>query len=369
MVVENSGQKEGCRMRVAILWTGLSGYLNACLKELASREGVELFVSHQATEEQVPFDDNQYAWIPKRLVWRSRADLAPLGGQLRAFDPEILVFSGWHVPAYRRIARGLAKRCRRVMAIDNPWEATLKQRVGTLIAPWYIRPLADAVWVPGERQAAFARRLGFEQRAILWGLLSCDQPAIETVHLSRLADGRAVPRSFLFVGTFVSDKGVDQLVRAYAVIPGEDQSTLGLWSVAVLALWVLVWKADPGFASKDLCSQTACATYWPQPDASFCRAALNHWGVVVHEAASAGLLILASENVGAAVHLVQDNYNGYIFDGRDVEGLAALMSHVGNLSEARLDAMSRASHLLSKQYSPARWADALLDGFRRFSGY
>ncbi|MGO9794853.1 MAG: hypothetical protein ACLPLZ_01995, partial [Terracidiphilus sp.] len=128
-------------MRVAILWTGLSGYLNACLKELASREGVELFVSHQATEEQVPFDDNQYAWIPRRLVWRSRADLAPLGEQLRAFDPEILVFSGWHVPAYRRIARGLAKRCRRVMAIDNPWEATLKQRVGTLIAPWYIRPL------------------------------------------------------------------------------------------------------------------------------------------------------------------------------------------------------------------------------------
>ena len=187
-------------MRVAILWTGLSGYLNACLKELASREGVELFVSHQATEEQVPFDDNQYAWIPRRLVWRSRADLAPLGGQLRAFDPEILVFSGWHVPAYRRIARGLAKRCRRVMAIDNPWEATLKQRVGTLIAPWYIRPLANAVWVPGERQAAFARRLGFEQRAILWGLLSCDQPGIETVHLSRLADGRAVPHSFLFRG-------------------------------------------------------------------------------------------------------------------------------------------------------------------------
>ena len=43
------------------------------------------------------------------------------------------------------------------------------------------------------------------------------------------------------------------------------------------------------------------------------------------------------------------------------------MSHVSNLSEARLDAMSRASHLLSKQYSPARWADTLLQARDSFS--
>jgi glycosyltransferase involved in cell wall biosynthesis len=79
------------------------------------------------------------------------------------------------------------------------------------------------------------------------------------------------------------------------------------------------------------------------------------------------LLVLASEKAGAAVHLVQDNYNGFIFDGGDVKGLSALMSRVSNLSEARLDAMSRASHLLSKQFSPARWADTILDGFRRVS--
>jgi hypothetical protein len=63
-------------MRAAVLWTGLSGYLNACLKELASREGVELFVSHQASVQEAPFDDNQFAWIPDRLVWQSYKDPA-----------------------------------------------------------------------------------------------------------------------------------------------------------------------------------------------------------------------------------------------------------------------------------------------------
>jgi len=353
-------------MRVAVLWTGLSGYFNACLKELASREDVELFVSHQASVQVAPFDDSQFAWIPNRLVWRSTFDLTALEDRLRAFDPEILVFCGWHVPRYRRIARELANRCWRVLAIDNPWEATPKQRMGTLVAPWYIRPLADVVWVPGERQAAFARRLGFEQRTILWGSLSCDQPAIETVHLSRLAEGRPVPHSFLFVGEFAAHKGVDELVRAYELY---RKKSIDPWPLVCCGAGPLGSRliGNPGIRVQGFVQPDQLGDILASAGCLVLASDIDHWGVVVHEAASAGLLILASENVGAAVHLVQDNYNGYLFDGRDVEGLAALMFHVSNLSETRLDAMSRASHLLSKQYSPERWADALLDGFRAFS--
>jgi glycosyltransferase involved in cell wall biosynthesis len=354
-------------MRVAILWTGLSGYLNACLKELASREGVELFVSHQAPVQEVPFDDNQYAWIPNRLVWRSNADLAPLGVRLRAFDPEILVFSGWHVPAYCRMARERAKRCWRVMAIDNCWRATPKQRMGTLIAPWYIRPLTDMIWVPGERQAAFARRLGFKQRAILWGLLSCDQPVIETVHLSRLANGRAVPRSFLFVGRFASEKGVDQLVKAYQ---SYRERSVDPWPLVCCGAGPMGSRLEgrPGIRVEGFVQPDRLRDILASAGCLVLPSTFEPWAVVVHEAASAGLLILASENVGAAVHLVQDNYNGYLFDGWDVEGLAARMSHVSDLSDVRLDAMSRASHLLSKQFSPVRWADTLLQAFQSIRG-
>ena len=123
-------------MKVAILWTRLSGYLNACLKELASREGVELFVSYQEAEQQAPYNDDQFKWIPNSLEWRTQADLAPLDARLAAFEPEIVVFSGWNLNAYRRVTRKLNKRCWRIMVMDNCWTATLKQRVGTLVAPW-----------------------------------------------------------------------------------------------------------------------------------------------------------------------------------------------------------------------------------------
>ena len=84
------------------------------------------------------------------------------------------------------------------------------------------------------------------------------------------------------------------------------------------------------------------------------------WSLAVHEAASAGRLILASEDVGAVPHLVQPGYNGFIFENTDVVGLAGLMLRVSSMSDGQLDGMSRASHLLSHQFSPERWADSLL---------
>jgi glycosyltransferase involved in cell wall biosynthesis len=91
------------------------------------------------------------------------------------------------------------------------------------------------------------------------------------------------------------------------------------------------------------------------------------WALVVHEATSAGLLILASEEVGAAAHLVQPGYNGFIFSKKDSKGLADLMSRVSAMTDTCLDEMSRASFLLSRQYSPKRWADTLLSSFSALS--
>jgi glycosyltransferase involved in cell wall biosynthesis len=94
---------------------------------------------------------------------------------------------------------------------------------------------------------------------------------------------------------------------------------------------------------------------------------LEAWGLVVHEAASAGLLILATEQVGAVPHLVQPGYNGFIFEKRRAEELARLMCRISDMSDARLDEMSRASFLLSQQFSTKRWADTLLEFFGAFS--
>jgi hypothetical protein len=42
-------------VKIAVLWTGLSGYFNSCLRELCSRDGVEIMVVHSAPASDAPY--------------------------------------------------------------------------------------------------------------------------------------------------------------------------------------------------------------------------------------------------------------------------------------------------------------------------
>jgi glycosyltransferase involved in cell wall biosynthesis len=349
-------------MRIAFLWTGLSGYMNACLKELSAREGVELFVSHELPGKEAPFEETQFAWIPNKLTWRSQRDLDQLGSRLREFAPEIMVIPSWHVQAYRRVARDFAKRCWRVMVMDNPWRGSVKQRLGALISPFYVKPITDIVWLPGERQATFARRLGFSQSAILRGSFTCDHPAFEAIHNARISNGESLPRRFVFVGRMVLAKSVDKLVEAYRVYREQTPNP-----------WPLICCGSGPLRSRLEDEEGIRVDGFVQPDkmpdvlgSAGCLilpSRFEPWALVVHEAAAAGRLILACENVGAVTHLVQPGYNGFIFNNKDIAGLAILMSRVSEMTDAQLDRMSRASYLLSLQFSPKQWADTLLQSY------
>jgi glycosyltransferase involved in cell wall biosynthesis len=348
------------------LWYGLSDYLNACLKELAARRGVELFVSHLQPVDVAPFAQDQFLWIDNQLMWRSEEDLATLQDRLDEFAPHVEVFSGWAVSAYRKVAKKSSGKCLRIMTMDNCWLATTKQRLATLIAPWYVRPLADYVWLPGERQATFAKKLGFGQQHILRGLYSCDQPELESIYLSRVENQRPLPQAFVYVGRLVPEKGIDTLVEAYELY---RRQCVDPWPLICCGTGPLRAHLEnrPGIQIEGFLQAEALRTKLAGAGCLVLPSNFEPWAVVVHEAAAAGLLILASESVGASVHLVQDSYNGYLFERGNSRQLAALMSHVTALTNAQRSDMSQASHSLSRQFTPRRWADTLLQAAERFS--
>jgi glycosyltransferase involved in cell wall biosynthesis len=349
-------------MRIAFLWDSLSGYINACLKELASRPGVELFVGHLAASENAPFDESQFAWMRNRVILRSRRDVASLEEPLRKFQPDILIIASWNKPAYRAIAKAYAGKAWRVMGMDNYWLGTFKQRVGVWVAPFYVHPLADAVWLPGEPQAIFARKLGFEQRVILRGSYSCEQSRFADAYLSRINQNKQLSRVFLFIGRFAREKGLETLVRAYQ---SYRESSANPWSLVCCGTGPLQYllESKAGIRIEGFVQPERLPEIMASAGCLVLPSEFEPWGLVVHEATSAGLPVLASEKVGAAVHLVQSSYNGFIFGCGDTEGLASLMSRVANLSVERLEDMARASYQLSQQYSPRRWADTLFESY------
>jgi glycosyltransferase involved in cell wall biosynthesis len=350
-------------MRVAVLWTHLSGYLNACLLELA-KAGHELFVGYQRPDAEAPFLDTQFSWIPHRYSY----ELAPNGQELmqslEVFHPDLFLVSGWHKRAYRHVCRQFAGRTMRVCCVDNPWEGTVKQWGGVLTSRWYLHSIFDAIFVPGERQAVFARKLGFAESCIWQGLLACDHDRFRTAYDQRLANSKS-PCSFLYPGRLSAEKGTAVLADAYR---NYRQCEPRAWPLVIAGEGPLrhLISSVPGIAPKGFVQPEELPGIMREAGCCVLPSLWDHWGVAVHEATAAGLPVICTSRCGAAVHLVRDRYNGYIVEPGNADALVQAMARFSRLSDERRRQMGDASYLLSLQFTPQRWAEIVIERAAEF---
>lgn len=343
-------------LRVAILWKQLSGYAAACFRALAA-EGVELLLVNPAPKPDAPYDDGRLRGGLPGHSWTG----APVPGRLRrevgAFRPHVVVVSSWNVGAYRRLAREMRGRALRLLCMDNPWLGTAKQWAGRLASPAVIRPAYDVAFVPGERQAAFAHRLGFGDDRILWGLYTCDHAAFTPLAATPLGDRRA---AFVFVGRLATEKGVDVLAPAYRRYRAASDRP---WPLVVCGTGPLapVLAAIPGVELRGFVQPDGLPAVLGDARCLVLPSLFEPWGVVVHEAAAAGLAVVCSTACGASTRLVLDGYNGEVVRPGDVAHMAAAMGRIAGAGEATLAAYGRRSSELARQFTPERWARYLVE--------
>jgi glycosyltransferase involved in cell wall biosynthesis len=240
--------------------------------------------------------------------------------------------------------------------MDNQWLGTAKQWLGRLTWRQYIRPLFDVAFVPGDRQVAFANRLGFRSSHVLRGLLCADTEAFTP----QADNPHSSDHAFLFVGRLTELKGVSVLIDAYRRY---RERSVQPWPLRIVGVGPLLKSVQgtPGveclgfIQPADLPKIMWAATCLVLPSR------LEPWGVVVDEATIAGLIPICSERVGAAVHLVQDGYNGYVIPAENPAELTVSMEMVANKSKAELSDMGRASRQMSMQFSTDRWARYLVE--------
>lgn len=343
------------RLRIAILWVQMAGYTHASFAALREA-GAEVLLVHRAATADAPFDDVALDRGIDALRWDTAP---PPDGELRAaldrFAPDVILVSSWNVGAYRRVTRSMRGRSLRVLFMDNQWLGTLKQWGGWALSRALIRPTYDAVFVPGERQAAFARRLGFPEDRTLWGAYTCNHPAFAPVARER----SQLPKAFLFVGRLTPEKGVDVLADAYRQY---RQGRTEPWPLIVCGTGPVAETvaAVPGVRLLGFVQPDGLPDVLRQAGCLVMPSRFEPWGVAIHEAVTAGMPVVCSSACGASTRLVLDGYNGAVVAPGKVDALAEALAWVsGPATDVAL--MGSRSAQLSDQFTPQRWASYFIE--------
>ncbi len=360
-------------MRVSVLWSELSGYLNVCLKTLVEQHQVDLQVFRIQRDQQDAtfhaYADGLFSWMPElhTLTDGSLSNYAMLHEKVTEFQPDLLLISGWTQPAYLRLAKTLRHRGVRVICggVDNQWQGTHKQWLGVLSSRLRVQPYFDALWVTGTRATHFAKRLGYSGDRLLTGFYACDYDRFSAIGQRRLAQTDtdhevedAWPHMFLFTGRLTTEKGVPDLLTAYRAYRTQVAQPWPLWIVGSGPLAPLVEEeADVRYLG--FLQPEAYADLLGQAGVFILPSHVEPWGVVLQEAMCAALPVICSRQCGSSTELVREGKNGFAFMAGDSVQLCNLMVAVTR-TEPQLRTMGMESFALAGRYRPTTWAQMLM---------
>ena len=141
---------------------------------------------------------------------------AEIEAAVRAFQPDAILTSGWADKGYVKICKQMRKHGVPVIAgCDTQWKGSLRQHVASWVAPWHLHKAIKILWVTGERQATLARALGYDGACLWDGYYACDWERFALPLTSAPCSLTPAPPSFLYVGRYVPEKGIEALAEAY----------------------------------------------------------------------------------------------------------------------------------------------------------
>jgi glycosyltransferase involved in cell wall biosynthesis len=254
----------------------------------------------------------------------------------------------------------IAKRFRRkggfvVSTIDHQWESTLKQWIGVITSRWFLKPSIDSFLVAGDRQAYFAKKLGYD--SVFYGLYSAEVDEFKTV--KPLRDRNP---SFLFIGRLSAEKGVKELIDAYLMY---RQQCPFPWDLRIAGTGKLksLLNDIPGVKAYGFVQPADLPKLMQNAKTFILPSKWEPWGVVIHEAAAAGLPIICTYQCGAVTAYVRDGINGFIVRpcANDLKDAMLKMTSCG---PERLERFGNASRALGLLWTPRELAVYLIENLK-----
>jgi len=340
-------------MKILFCWSAISGYMTACWRALAARPGIDLHVFAHGSALGNEFHNDLLAGLSHTLLdEQTRNDRRTVEQLVVAHMPDIVVTTGWWLPAYRNLVHShRLARTKFIMGVDSPWrhEAQIltRLRYGGSLRKFH------HFFVTGERSWQYVTRLGVAPDRISRGMYGVDANAWNRVAAARPTD--PWPRQFLFLGRYDHVKGIDVLSKGYRAYRNRVRDP---WPLVCCGsgperplLTGVPGIIDRGFVQPgDLPGELAESGAFVLPSR------FDPWPLALVEAAAAGLPVICTDACGSAVEVVRPFYNGMVIPNESPSALADALADM----HARGDSLAlwgQRSVELAAPYAAELWAD------------
>jgi glycosyltransferase involved in cell wall biosynthesis len=298
-------------------------------------------------------------------------------GTLDRIRPDAVLCGGYNYLASWQVARW-ARRHRVPLLLWTESTAFDQRRGHRLVEFMKSRflNLCSAFVVPGKSSLEYLQHLGIAEERIFAAPNAVDVTRFgDAADKARAAESAVrarhslPPRYFLYVGRLVRGKGIFDLVDAYARLSRDLRAKVGLVFVGDGAdraeLMQRASRIAPGkiqFAG--FVHREELPDYYALADALVLPTYSDPWGLVVNEAMSCGLPVIASSVAGCVADLVQDGDNGFVVSPGNVPQLAAAIARLAEDSALRIEMGTRGKKKI-EAYSPLAWAQGLINAVER----
>lgn len=344
-------------MKLLVLYEELAGYFLACINAFVEKENAEVLIIHKETNTVAPF---QFAPLKSvRTLDRSKIDEKNLNNLVLEFSPDVIFCAGWGFKSYLEICRKFQINIPVILGFDNWWIGSMKQRLSTNFAKFFFSKRFNRCFVPASHQKEFALRLGFSERRIARGAYCCDFIQFNNYFKENAASKKtSFPKRFIFVGRYVTEKGIVILWNAFLEIQKESPNEWELWCFGKGDLKAV---DHPKIKHFGFVQPAEMEMFIQQTGVFVLPSIFEPWGVVAHEFAAAGFPLILSDQVGAAEFFLRENQNGFMIKHGDSESLKIAMKSMIGMNDEKLFEMAENSNRLASTITPQKWSETLYE--------